>query len=532
MSQQPLVSIIIASYNTYPFIKNAIESVLKQTYRNIELIVIDGGSSDQTIKILESFDRTFQMTNGKSQRSYFWISEKDKGIADAFNKGVTMAHGDYLYFLGADDVLKTSTVIEEMMKGVDIKKDMILCGRIDRISRRKKYSVVYTTNIFFHPLLFLYKMALPHQGIFMHKDVFKTCGRFNLHYTYAMDYDLLLRAYQRYSHICLKDVTVAGWREGGIGKDRLYEILDEYHRIRTNNHIAPLWILNIVHFLVLIRYIVPEKLHKLSRYLCGIPTDIKRWVIRCEKVLDYIRRNNAFQMVPFRIIWSASMLLYMWLTKTTITIHLWNGKQLMLFPGNALTSFFLYTDIPDRKEIFFLRNHCQNDTIFIDIGANIGSYAICLADAAQSVIAIEPFPLVAKRCKQNFHLNHIPIKNVHEIALGAHNTTARFTKNLGETQNHMTYTIDNTFACKSQTLDTFMQKHSLSKEYSYVMNIDVEGGECDLVRGASHFLKSRRVYAIVYESFGNNAFWMKTTLKKFGFTVRLLSDHNYCAVRN
>jgi len=113
--------------------------------------------------------------------------------------------------------LKTPHVIEEMMVGIDPKKDMIICGKVDRIRDTKKYSVIYTSSLQFSPWMLLYKMGLPHQGMFMNKRFFNKYGVFNTRLKYAMDYDLLLRAYHRFPNVIFKNVIVAGWREGGVG---------------------------------------------------------------------------------------------------------------------------------------------------------------------------------------------------------------------------------------------------------------------------------------------------------------------------
>lgn len=257
MKNLPLISVIIASYNAVSTIEKTINSVTAQTYPNIEFIVIDGGSTDGTVGILEN--GKWKKENGKRKNKiiFRWISEKDRGIADAFNKGMRMSHGDYIYFLGADDVLKTPHVIEEMMVGIDPKKDMIICGKVDRIRDTKKYSVIYTSSLQFSPWMLLYKMGLPHQGMFMNKRFFNKYGVFNTRLKYAMDYDLLLRAYHRFPNVIFKNVIVAGWREGGVGKNRIFEILKEYHSIRIRNHIAPFWFLWIIYVFSCIRY-VPE----------------------------------------------------------------------------------------------------------------------------------------------------------------------------------------------------------------------------------------------------------------------------------
>lgn len=92
---QPLISVIIATFNAGKYLAACLESIITQTYKNIEIIVIDGGSTDNTIDILKHFDR----------HSLKWISEPDNGIFDALNKGMMMATGKWLHFLGADDKL-------------------------------------------------------------------------------------------------------------------------------------------------------------------------------------------------------------------------------------------------------------------------------------------------------------------------------------------------------------------------------------------------------------------------------------------
>jgi glycosyltransferase involved in cell wall biosynthesis len=92
---QPLISIIIVTYNAANYLQNAIDSVVNQTYKNIELIIIDGESTDQTVNIIKN--------NGP--KITFWKTEKDNGIYDAMNKAVKFCKGDFYLFLGADDIL-------------------------------------------------------------------------------------------------------------------------------------------------------------------------------------------------------------------------------------------------------------------------------------------------------------------------------------------------------------------------------------------------------------------------------------------
>jgi glycosyltransferase involved in cell wall biosynthesis len=276
----PLVSIITATYNADDYLEQSIKSVLSQTYPNIEYIVMDGCSKDNTLSILRSFEQKSRLRRGfggqvkvkspaciplrreasagRKKLKFYWKSEKDRGIADAFNKGIRMSHGDYIYFFGAGDVLKTPHVISQMMERVDSKKDMIVCGRIERIKQGKRYEVLYTSSLRFFPWMLLYKMALPHPGMFMHRNFFTLYGHFDIRYKYAMDYELLLRAYRQFPKVVLKNIIVDGWREGGIGQNKRPEVLNESHLARVKNRIAPLWMLWIIHVAICVRYVIED----------------------------------------------------------------------------------------------------------------------------------------------------------------------------------------------------------------------------------------------------------------------------------
>ena len=89
----PVISIITITYNGEKHIEQTIQSVLGQTYPNIQYIIIDGGSTDQTLSIIKKYE----------QKLYYWVSEKDKGISDAFNKGIAKATGEIVGIINADD---------------------------------------------------------------------------------------------------------------------------------------------------------------------------------------------------------------------------------------------------------------------------------------------------------------------------------------------------------------------------------------------------------------------------------------------
>jgi len=229
------VSVIIATHNCVQGIEKTVNSFISQKYKEKELIIIDGGSTDGTINLIK-----------KNQRKItYWISESDRGIADAFNKGVRAAKGDYIYFLGGGDFFWKNDVLEKVMDGVDSKIDMLVCGRINRTTEDGK-KVLYTSTLNFKKWMLLYKMGLPHQGLFTNKKFFKKYGLFDLNWKFAMDYELLLRAYKEFPNVVMKDVIVAAWKDGGVGKGRILEVLEEFRKIKIKNKIAPTPLINLI----------------------------------------------------------------------------------------------------------------------------------------------------------------------------------------------------------------------------------------------------------------------------------------------
>jgi glycosyltransferase involved in cell wall biosynthesis len=124
-AEKPLVSIITPSFNQGQFIEETINSILSQTYRPLELIVIDGGSTDNTVDILRKYDD--QIT---------WISEPDEGQADAVNKGFKLARGEIIGWLNSDDVYFTKTAVESMAQAFQTYPEAdIIYGEVAIISR-------------------------------------------------------------------------------------------------------------------------------------------------------------------------------------------------------------------------------------------------------------------------------------------------------------------------------------------------------------------------------------------------------------
>ena len=152
-----MITIITINYNNAEGLRKTLASVASQTYRNIEHIIIDGGSTDDSVDIIREYENTIKrsVTIDQSTIQVKWLSESDEGIYDAMNKGVQKASGDYLYFLNSGDAFATPDVVQEMMKifdGTDI-----IIGRVNRTNNGKVFG---QTNLLSEKDMSLYNMYL------------------------------------------------------------------------------------------------------------------------------------------------------------------------------------------------------------------------------------------------------------------------------------------------------------------------------------------------------------------------------------
>lgn len=173
-------SVIIVSFNAMSVIDNAIKSVLEQEYDNYECWVIDGESTDGTVEILEQY---------KADEKFHFLSEKDKGIYDAMNKGYKLARGEWILYLGADDKLE-SDVFLKLNHYLNENVDLIY-GNYSVLypsgKKKKSYSLDYRC--------ITYKAFTNHQAVLMRKSVIDSLGGFDCRYQIVADFDLIQRCY-------------------------------------------------------------------------------------------------------------------------------------------------------------------------------------------------------------------------------------------------------------------------------------------------------------------------------------------------
>lgn len=202
------VSIITVVFNNREMIKDAISSVLNQTYKNIEYIVIDGLSEDGTVDVIESYGAKITK----------FISEKDDGIYDAMNKGIALATGDIVGILNSDDFYIDDKVIEKIVKEFENNKiDSVYADLIFVKPEELERTVRYYDSSYFNPEKFAYGWMPAHPTFFVKKWVYDKYGVFRTDLIIAADFDLLLRFLytQKISYSYLQEVLVK-MRLGGV----------------------------------------------------------------------------------------------------------------------------------------------------------------------------------------------------------------------------------------------------------------------------------------------------------------------------
>jgi glycosyltransferase involved in cell wall biosynthesis len=246
--QYPKISIITPSFNQGKFIKQTIDSVLDQKYPNLEYWIIDGGSDDETIEIINSYGNQIN-----------WISENDNGQAHAINKGFQLATGEIVAFINSDDFYLPGTLekVAELFQKTDCEW---LTGN---------YVIVNENNQLIQSFIPVYKQFLQlfssrfmlsitnyinQPSTFWHRDVFNKIGYFNEELKYTMDYDFWMRLL-----ICcplkITPIPLSGFRihsNSKGGSQFIAQFEEEFQVLKLNNSNHFLWLLHKIHNAIII----------------------------------------------------------------------------------------------------------------------------------------------------------------------------------------------------------------------------------------------------------------------------------------
>ncbi len=223
MVKEPKISIITVCKNSSATIEETIKSIIKQNYNNIELIIIDGKSTDDTLTIIEKYKKNISSL----------VSEIDDGIYDGFNKGLKLATGDLIGFVNADDILTDNAL--EILKNYYQKNP-----NVDFIfgSVKKHWGIIHGYKPW--KIFFSWGFYTSHStGFFIKKDAAKRVGNYNLKYKFSADYDYFYRMIvdQKLKGVATKKNEVLGiFRRGGFSsKVNFFDHLCECTKIRIDN---------------------------------------------------------------------------------------------------------------------------------------------------------------------------------------------------------------------------------------------------------------------------------------------------------
>ncbi len=224
------ISIITASYNNFNTLEKTIQSVIEQTYKNIEFIIIDGLSTDGTSKILEEYENQVNRI----------IIEKDDGMYHALNKGIKLATGDVIGFLHADDFYASPGIIEKVAHAFEEKKCDAVYGDLQYVYKNNEDRILRNWISGEYHLKKMKKGWMPpHPTLFIKKDFYYLYGLFDTSFKVAADYELMTRflCCHRMNPVYIPEVFIK-MRWGGKSNKNITNILlkmyDDYRAIRKN----------------------------------------------------------------------------------------------------------------------------------------------------------------------------------------------------------------------------------------------------------------------------------------------------------
>ncbi len=214
LNKMPKLSIITVNLNNAVGLEKTIRSVISQTFSDYEYIIIDGGSTDGSVEVIKKY----------ADKITYWVSEPDKGIYNAMNKGIKVAKGEWLYFLNSGDRLYDDSVLEKIFSS-NIEKYDFVYGNVKRIPSNNVYAGEFT----YEKLL---NQNIAHQSVFQKKKLFKEIGKYDEKYKIAADYAFNIRAFEKlYSHVYLP-IIIAEYDENGLSSTNFDDIF--FYDIKKN----------------------------------------------------------------------------------------------------------------------------------------------------------------------------------------------------------------------------------------------------------------------------------------------------------
>ncbi len=253
---KPLISVIAASFNSEKVIQTMLDSILAQDFRDMAVLIVDGGSTDKTLEIIEAYQQRF-IDKGIG---FDWISEKDKGIYDAWNKGLKRANGRWITFIGTDDILLPGALhkMAEMATAnpdadfITAKTRMVKNGNVERVFGTEwKWPV------------FKKEMKILHAGGWHNAFYFKKYGLFDDSFRIAGDYEILLRAGESL-HVVFIDNFIIEMGAEGVSSTQVEPALREALRAKIKNRARSVLMARVDYYIVLFKIIFRKYVRKMD----------------------------------------------------------------------------------------------------------------------------------------------------------------------------------------------------------------------------------------------------------------------------
>lgn len=221
--EKPLITIITVVFNGSEFLEKSIASVIEQDYDNVEYIIIDGESHDSTVEIIRKNENVID----------YWISEADRGIYDAMNKGISLALGTYILFLGADDALKDKRVLSQVSSYMTTQKHPLIFGSViyETISSQKGKARRVNSNLNWTILM---HNTVHHQSCFYHRSVF-SAWRYDPSLKLIADYELNLLIFKQKLTPFQVDLVISACSPYGASQQNFTLFRKETNLIRKRN---------------------------------------------------------------------------------------------------------------------------------------------------------------------------------------------------------------------------------------------------------------------------------------------------------
>ncbi len=234
-----MISIITATYNSQKNIESCIQSVLDQDFKDIEYILVDGASSDNTIAIAQ------EMLEKSDLKSFKVISEPDKGIYDALNKGIQAATGDIIGFVHSDDLLASNDVLSSIDSTLSETNVDGAYGHLQYVAENDVSNVVrFWKSKTFKRKYLNYGWMPPHPTLFLKRKVYKEQGVFDLGFKIAADYEFILRVFSKSYNIQRIDKILVKMRLGGASNKNVGNIVikmkEDLRALKQNKIILPI----------------------------------------------------------------------------------------------------------------------------------------------------------------------------------------------------------------------------------------------------------------------------------------------------